>query len=168
MDKDEIATTLQTRRPELSGFLRAVARDRCLADDIFQEVSVTAIHRHATFTDESHLVRWFYVAGKNRAIDHFRKQKKQHLCLDPSVLEKLTTEAETIPPHNPALLALDTCLETLTPRSRRIIALRYGDELSGIEVAKHLNQKVDTVYKALARIYTHLRRCVEKRTAPIS
>ena len=165
MTTDTIAHILRTRRTELCGYLRSVARDRSLADDIFQDISLKAIQRPQDYQDEQHLLRWLHVAGKNRAIDHFRQTKKQHLLLDHSVLELLAAEADEVHTSSPALSALDLCIQTLTPRSRRIIALRYGDELSGIEVAKHLNQKVDTIYKALARIYTHLRRCVLERTA---
>ena len=36
-------------------------------------------------------------------------------------------------------------------------------ELSGIEVARRLDCKVDTLYKALARIYQNLRTCIREK-----
>ena len=166
MQKEDIAEYLLKQRLELTGYVRAVARDRCLAEDIFQDVCVRAVRDSERFSDHEHLAKWFRRVARHRAIDHYRKQKQSHLLLDEAVLEKLEAEADSAASATreyPAMHALAACMETLTPRSRKLVAMRYGEEMSGIEVAHTLNRKVDTIYKALARIYAHLRDCIRGR-----
>ena len=51
---------------------------------------------------------------------------------------------------------LETWAEQLLPSARRIVALRYGQNLSGGKVARILNRKPSTVYAMLARIHRRL------------
>ncbi len=59
------------------------------------------------------------------------------------------------------------CVAKLSPYAQRIIALRYVDGRSGIEVAARLNREVHTIYVALTRIHNSLRRCVQDRMSAL-
>ena len=164
MQPDEIAQQLLDARVELTGYFRSVIVDRHLAEDVFQDVCVKAIRASDTFKDAKHLRRWCHRVGRNRAIDLLRKKDSKQILLGEAVLAQLEEdENERQPASTRAQLdALSQCLAALTPRSQKIVALRYGEELSGIEVARRLDCKVDTLYKALARIYQNLRTCISE------
>ncbi len=67
---------------------------------------------------------------------------------------------------SPALVEiLLGCVRKLSPYAQRIVALRYVDGLSGIEVASRLKREVHTIYVALTRIHNALRRCMQERLA---
>ena len=165
MQPDEIARQLLDARVEMTEYFRSVILDRHLAEDVFQDVCVKAIKAHDTFEDAQHLRRWCHTVGRNRAIDLLRKKDKKQVLLGEAVLAKLEEDEELRQPAAPReqLEALGQCLRSLTPRSQRIVALRYGEELSGIEVAQRMDCKVDTLYKALARIYQTLRECIRAK-----
>lgn len=165
MQPDEIASQLLEARVEMTGYFRSVILDRHLAEDVFQDVCVKAIKAHENFNDAGHLRRWCHTVGRNRAIDLLRKRDGKQILLDEAVLAKLADDENSRQPSGSrdSIEALGQCLKTLTPRSQMIVELRYGQELSGIEVAERMGCKVDTLYKALARIYQNLRGCIHKK-----
>ncbi|MCB1100601.1 MAG: RNA polymerase sigma factor [Verrucomicrobiales bacterium] len=168
---DVVAAQLLGMRLELTGFVRAMVRDVHSADDIFQETCVKAVREAGTrgFSGVEHVRRWAFVTAKHAAVDLLRHRSRKHgeVALSEELLELLANEQAESPQScassGNALRALGRCLEGLTPRSRKVLALRYGEELSGIEVAKRLDRKVDSIYKSLARIYAQLRVCIRQR-----
>jgi RNA polymerase sigma factor (sigma-70 family) len=58
---------------------------------------------------------------------------------------------------------LRACLDRLSPHARTVLGLRYGQGLSGAQVAEALTVKVQSVYVALARIYRALADCIRHR-----
>lgn len=169
MTAEQVAKLLLTERIALTAHLRAFVRVRATAEDLFQEVSVKAIAAPADFNDEVHLMRWFRKVARHRAIDYLRRAENRRLVFDDDVIELLATEADEF--EEPAegsrerIAALESCMAGLTEKSREVIRLRYGEELSGLEVAGRLNRKPDTVYKMLARSYSQLRECIEGKLA---
>lgn len=166
MQPDEIARQLLDARVEMTGYFRSVIIDAHLAEDVFQDVCVRAIRAADTFHDAKHLRRWCHTVGRNRAIDLLRKKDHKQILLGDAVLARLECDENARQPSGGAQVqmeALAQCLAALTPRSRQIVALRYGEEMSGIEVARKMDCKVDTLYKALARIYQNLRTCIQAK-----
>ena len=165
MQPDEIARLLLDARVEMTGYFRSVITDRHLAEDVFQDVCVRAIKASETFKDAKHLRRWCHTVGRNRAIDLLRRKDRKQLLLSEAVLDQLEEDENQRSPSGAReqLEALGQCLKELTPRSQRIVALRYGEELLGIEVARRMDCKVDTLYKSLARIYQNLRTCIREK-----
>ena len=173
LEADVVAAQLLGMRLELTGFVRALVRDVHSADDIFQETCVKAVREAGTrgFCGSEHVRRWAFVTAKHAAVDLLRHRSRKHseVALSEDLLEMLANEqaavevTQSCTSSGSALRALGRCLEGLTPRSRTVLSLRYGEELSGIEVAKRLDRKVDSIYKSLARIYSQLRVCIRQR-----
>ena len=61
--------------------------------------------------------------------------------------------------------ALQSCLEQLNDNNRRIIEFRYFDELKSARIAELLGRNVAAVYRALSRIHSTLRECVDNKLA---
>ena len=136
-----------------------------MAEDVFQDVCIKALKQKDPFNDEAHVRRWARRVARNRAIDLIRKKGKQAILLDEEILELIEQEWPEDRPQEThvKITALKACIEKLTPYSKEIINLRYIEGLGGIEVAEILNRKVDTIYKALARLHVGLRECIQKR-----
>ena len=173
---DSVAAQLLEMRLELTGFIRAMVGDAHTAEDIFQETCVKAVRDGCggRFKDAKHVRRWAFVTAKNGALDVLRAKTKLEVGLSEAVIERLASEQAAQPRHwepgqqdaaaaGRQLQALGHCLQGLTPRSRNVLALRYGEELPGIEVARRLNRRVDSIYKSLTRIYAQLRVCIRRR-----
>ncbi|MCM2371770.1 RNA polymerase sigma factor [Aporhodopirellula aestuarii] len=169
-------TTAQTterlleNRHALTAYISCVTRNYHLAEDVFQEVCVKAIGMSDFFESDVHLHRWFRVSARNRAIDIIRAREGRYVGLSEEALEMLEKEweAETTPPRDERSDALAKCLESLTPRSREIVKMRYFENRSGKEVAEIIGAKVGSAYQAIARIHKALRECVQRQAEAIN
>ena len=61
--------------------------------------------------------------------------------------------------------ALQGCLEKLPDRSRKFIELHYGLDVSSVEIARQMEMSAEAVRRALFRLRTQLRRCIERTLA---
>jgi RNA polymerase sigma-70 factor (ECF subfamily) len=59
--------------------------------------------------------------------------------------------------------ALSACLKQITARSRELIDLRYGEQLSPAQVAERISWTVEAVKVGLSRVRKMLRECVQRR-----
>jgi RNA polymerase sigma-70 factor (ECF subfamily) len=165
MKPEDIAAALLQERTGLIAFAVTIVRDFHVAEDLFQEVCIRAIASADTFADELHLLKWSRLTTRHRAIDTLRKSREK-VGLSIDLLEVLEAEWPCSASNNfPTVEALQECIGRLTNNNQEILRLRYFETLSGIDVAKHLGRKVETVYQALARIHRQLAVCVAQTLA---
>ena len=67
--------------------------------------------------------------------------------------------------EGPSLEALEHCVDRLPDRSRRLLAMRYGQDDSPERIAAQTRTTTAAVYQALWRLRTWLRKCVERHVA---
>ncbi|QNN22532.1 sigma-70 family RNA polymerase sigma factor [Planctomycetales bacterium ZRK34] len=162
MDQDTLVRALLRERAKLVSYIWSIVHEPNLADDVFQEVCLEAIHHIDQITDADHLLAWARRTARHRSLNALRQRDRQPQCLSQRTMDLLDRTwidhdgVET----DPTVAALHHCLDQLTPRSRRLVKLRYVDGLKGAAVASKLGQKLDAVYKALSRIHHQLIDCI--------
>jgi RNA polymerase sigma-70 factor (ECF subfamily) len=153
----------------LLGFVTAIVRDPHLADDVFQDVTLLAMRRAGRIRDLEHLLLWARKAARYKALEVLRARGRGCLPLDEDVLDALEAEWDAAGPDprtdgaDEQVDDLRACVQRLSPRARRILHLRYGEGLSGSQLAETLAIGVASVYVALSRIHRALRECVARR-----
>ncbi len=165
IDLESTVKGLMRDRAKLIGYAYAIVRDRHVAEDLFQDVVALAIRKHAEIADADHLLLWARQAARNKALEALRKRKYRPLTLDRDVLDLLEApwkrldalDSESEMDH------LRRCLETLAPKARRIVDLKYVEGLSGIQIAEMVGSEVRSVYVALTRAYRKLENCIARR-----
>ena len=163
-----------------SGHLFAVIlriqRDRDLADELLQEVYVSAWKAAGSFdASRAQPMTWLTQIARNKAIDSLRRAQAQprteslHAADDdddrPDAQARLVDEA----PGPAALLErasdarqLGQCMEGLSAPQRQSVALAFFDGLSHAEVADQLRQPLGTVKSWVRRALMTLKGCLEK------
>jgi RNA polymerase sigma-70 factor (ECF subfamily) len=160
--RDFVVKTLLRERLRVMSVASAIVRDVHAADDIFQQVVLSALQEHEEFRDAGHVLAWALKAARHRSLDLARKRKL--LSLPDEVLDKL--EAEWCDPSNNRLTdqaeALQRCLGRLGDHSRNVLRLRYADGMTAAAIAGKLHRSADAVYQTLSRVHRALRNCVEQ------
>ena len=82
MEADKIARILLENRLGLTAYLRVIIRDAVMAEDVFQETGGKALRSGKEFDSAEGLLRWRREVGRNRGIDHIRRQGRE-----PKILE---------------------------------------------------------------------------------
>ena len=153
-------------RTMLYGYIFACVRNHTDAEDIFQEVSLAVVNSFDRLRDESEFVPWTIEIARRRVLAHIRRAERTTI-LSPELLPVLAEAAGRVSStgclaeRSDALLE---CLESLPPRSREVIAMRYDGSTGSIDrVAQKLGRTLQATYSLLKRIRHTLRECVERR-----
>lgn len=164
MDEKLLVKTLLRHRPATVAFVRAILVDAHLAEDIFQDVSMLAVEKRAQFNDENHLAAWLRTAAKHRALNAIRDRKAGPIHLDADVVESLDAHWPNPPGDSGEISeALAACLDELSDYARKLITLRYEQELSGQRLADAVGRNAATVTVALSRTRRTLHNCIRAR-----
>jgi RNA polymerase sigma-70 factor, ECF subfamily len=165
--QEEVIHSLFSDRAKLIAFIRAIVLSQHTAEDIHQEVVIEALEKAETISDSQHLLAWARQVAKSRAFNYLKRQKLHPRVIDPELLELLEPvwdrESETSGPT--VMEALGECVKRLAPRSRELVDLRFGDQLSGRQMSARLGIKLPSVYMGLSRVYRMLDDCVRRRLA---
>jgi RNA polymerase sigma-70 factor (ECF subfamily) len=137
------------------------------AEDLTQEVFVKAWRHLKKFDQTKNFTSWLFRIAQNTLIDFFRK-KKQPLAVDLDLDwsdEHLPDEALGVGELlDRGFLAtkLNTLVDRLSGKYRKIIELRYREELSLVEIAAELDEPLDTVKSRHRRALIYLRKFFTK------
>jgi len=143
-------------------------RDRHLAEDIFQEVSLTAIRKSADIENQAALSGWLRSTARFIALNALRKRQRRSETLDDAILDLLDeqwTAAESNQCSETALEALRRCMAKLAPGAQRLVHLRYHEGLSGKALADRMGKSLNTIYVGLTRVHRFLEHCMKAQMA---
>ena len=139
------------------------ARD--VAHDVFLKVYMEA----PGFLFKSSFSSWLYKIAANRSLDEARrnKRRKVHLSSD-DVTDNIPSRRAADQPENVAIgkeaqVELGKALETLSPKLRTVITLRYFEGLSYEQIAEIIERPVGTVKSRLRRAHRRLGEALGER-----
>jgi RNA polymerase sigma-70 factor (ECF subfamily) len=137
------------------GFLAYRLGDRDTAEDLTQATFERALRAWSRFdprrASES---TWLLAIARNLLIDHYRRDRsnltepiEEHLTpVVPGPEEQMATSPEVL-----------IALSGLSERDREILALRFGGDMTGPEIAQMLNLSLANVQQILSRSLRKLR-----------
>ena len=151
----------------LRGFILGLLPDHNLAEDVFQDVFLTAAAKADDFREGSNFLAWVRAIARLKVLEHCRKQKAGPQLLDPAALEAVAAAAADLDDvWESRREALAHCLRRLSPRAREILELRYSEEfLPPQRIAERLRWSLGAVHVALSRARKFLQECTRRRLA---
>lgn len=145
------------------GFLAYRVRDRALAEDLTQTTFERALRAWGRFdprrASES---TWLLTIARNLLIDHHRRPSSRPT--EPIDERSLGS----VPGPEQALARTQELLDALArlgEREREILALRFGGDLSGPEIAALTDLSLANVQQIISRSLRKLRELIEPSTA---
>jgi RNA polymerase sigma-70 factor (ECF subfamily) len=143
------------------GFFAYRVRCRADAEDLTQRTFERALRAWARFDPERAPVgAWLLAIARNLLIDHYRADSSsRHRPLEEVEEERLGSEVPE--PDLGIEPALAEALATLSSRDREIIALRFGGDLTGPEIAELTGLSLANVQQILSRSLRRLRDALE-------
>jgi RNA polymerase sigma-70 factor (ECF subfamily) len=150
------------------GFLAYRMRNRADAEDLTQQTFERALRSWHRFDPErGSEATWLLAIARNLLIDHHRadrssRQESLHDVGDERLGSALADPDLGLDP------ALAAALATLRPRDREIVALRFGGDLTGAEIAELTALSLPNVQQILSRSLRRLRQALEPDAEPVS
>lgn len=158
-DQDAVRALVSRHERSVYNLLARMLRDPGLAEDLAQETFVRAFRHLATFDRRYKFSNWLLRIAHNAGIDAIRRRRPDLVSMDDD--ERHRSLAETAAaPGSDALRrleqrdlgqALETAMARLRPDYRRLVVLRYQEELSYEEIAEITGLPIGTVKSNLHR-----------------
>jgi RNA polymerase sigma-70 factor (ECF subfamily) len=128
-------------------FVSQIVKDSFIAEDIVQDVLLTAWEKHADFEKFGALRSFLYTSGKNAGFDYLDHQEVvgRH---EPRIVEQLTLPySDILQILMDAEIAnqLFALVDTLPQQCRTVIRMTFEEDLTPAEIAAKLGVTVSTV-----------------------
>ncbi len=154
-------------QPMVADYVHSLLRDHSAAQDVLQETALVMFRRFAEYDDMRPFVAWALGIARFQVLGLRRDLMRNPVVFDDEVLTAFTsTWAEMAPVASDRAGLLQPCLDRLAAHARRLVQLRYFDELNASEIAQRLGMAAAAVRVALQRIREQLRTCVEQQFKP--
>jgi RNA polymerase sigma-70 factor (ECF subfamily) len=151
-DRQALADLYLRYRQSLFQYLLRLTPDRGLAEDLLQETFVAVWQSASRFEGRSSVQTWLIGVARRQAYNRLRQRAAQTTDAGAKELEALA--APDPEPENAALARasreeLGAAIARLSPVHREVLALAFGQELSGQEMAAVLGVPIGTVRSRL-------------------
>jgi RNA polymerase sigma-70 factor (ECF subfamily) len=154
---------LTANHKRIYGFIRAIVPHLSDADDIMQETVMTMWRRFSEFQPGTNFAAWGIAVAKFR-IQKFRSRSGGRMVFSDEALEQVLSQYTVAMRDLDARIeALEQCLAQLKERDRRMVRMRYEQNLRADSMAEHVGLSTHAIYKAMARIHSMLLRCMRRR-----
>jgi RNA polymerase sigma-70 factor (ECF subfamily) len=148
---------------DVYAFLAYRLNSRSDAEDLTQLTFERAFRSWDKYDSSKASVRtWLLAIARNALIDHLRRQpQRAEESLDEIQLADRLTRQEAPAADFGVAPELQRGLESLTDREREVVALRFGGDLRGSEVASMLGLTLANVQQISSRALRKLRDALE-------
>ena len=150
---------------EVHGVLTAITRNSSTAEDLAQEVFITAYRKNLKPGPK---IRWWLRnTARFLALNELRKRRPSPT--DPEVLESLAErsadaeDSDPDPDFERQLAALRICLSQLPEADRALLSARYSRHEPLAAVGQAIDQSVGYIKQRLFRLRRKLQACIERR-----
>lgn len=151
-------------QPMVANYVHALIRDHGAAQDVLQETALVIFRRFAEYDDSRPFVGWALGIAKFQVLGQWRDALRCPVVFDDEVLSGFTeTCAAMAPAESENSEVVRQCLGKLASHARRLVQMRYFDDLNASEIAERLGMASAAVRVALQRIREQLRNCVEQQ-----
>ena len=165
----EFTQLVAQQHHQLRSFVRTLGVAPDWVDDLAQEAFLVAWRERDSFDDRRDIGKWLRGIARNLVRNELRKDQRRKRILHEGLADLLVRSQEGVEGATDweqyRMSALRDCVEQLAPKSRQIVAGRYGDGWKAPDLADHLGMTAAAVRQALMRIREQLKQCIELRTA---
>lgn len=160
-DQRAYTDLMERYRDTINYMLLKMVHNRDDADDLTIEAFGKAFMNLRKYTPDFAFSTWLFKIAVNNAIDHIRKKRLHTLSIDDENDESTRIAFSNIRTSAPdpeekfirdqRAWVIRTILDELNPKYRKLVELRYFDELSYEEIADKLQMPLGTVKAQLFR-----------------
>jgi RNA polymerase sigma-70 factor (ECF subfamily) len=157
----EVMRLALEHREAIWAFLMGLTKDPTRAEDLFQNTYLILCEKAARYTSGTNFLAWARQIARYEFLASVDPKRHREITGEADVLEKaLDMTPEDVGAERRD--ALRRCLESLQPKARSAIELRYGHSLPCGAVAGRLGLTENALYILLSRVRRTLFDCVER------
>lgn len=164
--RERLSRLWMQSEPAVEAYVFAAVQRFQDAEDIVQQVALAAARRFEEYDESRPFVAWVLWLAKSRIIDHYRVQGRRKLVFSETLLDRTAARlVERQAAVHAGAAALETCIDKLPPKSRKLLDLRYVEDASMEAIARAVDSTAGSVRVMLFRIRELLAECVRAELA---
>ncbi len=176
-DNSAFDLLLKRHQERVYNYIMRVIKDEDVANDIFQETFVKAIHtiRQGRYTESGRFPAWISRIAHNLIIDHYRQEKSDNMQTtdidDVDVLNRKDLCESTIEDD---IIMEQICedvkylIEELPTLQREVLIMRYYQSLSFKEIAEITGVSINTALGRMRYAILNMRRIAAEQEIILS
>jgi len=159
----EMAALVHAHQTGVWRYLRYLGCCPIEADDLTQETFLVVFRDGFEERSPQQTAAYLRTVARNRLLMIRRKDRKLLSVADLDTAEAVWAETLDDGDMSDYVVALEDCLEKVTPRVRQVLDMLYRDRISRAEIANRLEMAFEGVKTLLRRARSSLRDCVERK-----
>ncbi len=158
----ELARLWMSAQPVVFAFVRSLVTRFDDAEDIVQQVAVTAAENFDEYEPSRPFNAWAIGIARVMVMRYYGKYQPKHAVLfDSRMVDRLAGSIQGQHERGHFLsVNLETCIAKLSERAQKMLDLRYVRDLTPNEIADRLGTSSNTVRVGLYRIRQLLKDCM--------
>lgn len=162
----ELALMWMKAHPVVAAYIGSAIHDYHDAEDLIQAVALSVTNHYADHDPEKSFNAWAMGIARNKVREYYRNRKTRQQVFSMETLDMIAREHESASTcFEPMRYALRFCLRKLEGKGRRILEMRYLQQMKPADVADQIGTTRNAVFITLHRVRAALRKCIEKRMA---
>jgi len=164
--RKHLLSLMLRHQQQLFAYIYALVPRRDAAEDLLQETSVVICEKFNQFEPGTDFMAWACQIAYWEIRRTRQKRARSKVIFNQELLEKVSKTAREMTgevDHRHRILVW--CLEKLPQRDREMIMTRYEPGFGVKDAAERSGRKLQTAYKALARVRKLLFDCVSQQLA---
>jgi RNA polymerase sigma-70 factor (ECF subfamily) len=165
-DMDAANDLIRAIHGRLMGYLFLLGVTSTDIDDIGQEVALKIYRSLGRYDGSRPFLPWMKTIARRTVANYWRStsRRERHMAIFRRyVSEHVAQEESDRELLDPLLDRVHECVERLQEQHKRLVRLRYYEDLRSPEIARRVNLKAQTVRNLLSKIRDILQRCVDPR-----
>jgi RNA polymerase sigma-70 factor (ECF subfamily) len=180
-EENAISELLERHKKRVYGYILNVVRDRCVAEDIFQETFFKVIRtlKKQQYNGEGKFIQWVVRIAHNLVIDHFRQKGRistisKIVRPDGKVLDVFDVVKVEDDSHEDNIVRgqirkdVRKLVEHLPYEQKEVVILRHYYDMSFKEIADMTNVSINTALGRMRYALINLRRLAEEHQIALS
>jgi len=163
-DRQAIATLVRSSHRQLRAFVASLLLDPNDVDDVAQEVFLRALERLDKVDRPESLAAFLRGIARNVVRERRRKFAREENAFTKLVIEKFDSDSTATNANllsDPETLkALQECMRRIPERSRKMLTMRYEEELNSDQIGGQFSLSAPAVRAALKRAREALLNCL--------
>lgn len=148
----------------VASYVYAAVRDTHEAEDVLQIIAEAAVEHFDDYDAERSFTGWVLGIARHRVLHHNRTRGRDRHVFGEKALSLIAdAHAELDAEQDDRRAALNVCMGELTDRSRRLIDLRYHEDLKPADIAERVGMTPGALNVALHRTRQTLAECIRRR-----
>jgi RNA polymerase sigma-70 factor (ECF subfamily) len=133
------------------------------ADDLMQETATVLWEKFDEFEEGRNFTAWGIGIARNKILAYLRDHSKTRAQFEDDMHDKIIEHAQSVVDEKEdRMKAIKKCLGKLDDKDRKLISMRYDQNITIKKMSQLVGRSVNGLYKTMARIHNALQNCVQR------